>query len=453
MPAGLAAERAAAGRLALTPACRHLVGVFLLREKSRKLPPELQAYAPSKVTRVGIIGAGVMGAGIAQLAALRGCEVYLQEVNEEALGRGIFRINELFQKAAARGIVGEQEYARAMNAIHPTLDWKGFDTVEVVVEAAVEDLEVKKALFRQLAEKTKPETILATNTSALSVTSLQEGLPNPERVAGLHFFNPVHKMPLIEVVRTPASSERTAGVLMQWALALGKTPVLVRDSPGFVVNRILMPYLNEAVLLVAEGMAIQQVDEVMRRFGMPMGPLELLDQVGLDIAAHVARSMQPHFGDRFSLNPAFEQMTESTWLGQKSGAGFYRYRGKKSRVNKDVLPLLRSAKPADARMPITSLPRGAQPREAQERMVLLMVNEAAACVGEQLTAGPEQVDLAMIFGTGWAPHRGGPLRYADERGLSNLVQALEEMAARLGRRFEPCPELRRRGQAGEQFYR
>src|SRR5262245_13454502 len=156
MQAGLAAERAAAGRLALTPACRHLVGVFLLREKSRKLPPELQAYAPSKVTKVGIVGAGVMGAGIAQLAALRGCEVYLQEVNEEALGRGIFRINELFEKAAARGVVGEQEYARAMNAIHPTLDWKGFETVEVVVEAAVEDLEVKKTLFRQLVEKTKP---------------------------------------------------------------------------------------------------------------------------------------------------------------------------------------------------------------------------------------------------------------------------------------------------------
>jgi 3-hydroxyacyl-CoA dehydrogenase/enoyl-CoA hydratase/3-hydroxybutyryl-CoA epimerase len=262
-------------------------------------------------------------------------------------------------------------------------------------------------------------------------------LKHPERVAGLHFFNPVHKMPLVEVARSPATGERSVAALAQWAVSLGKTPVLVKDSPGLVVNRVLVPYLNEAVLLVTEGLGIEQVDRVMVRFGMPMGPLELLDQVGLDVAAHIARALQPAFGGRFPDNPAFEQMKNRGWLGQKNGVGFYRYAGKKKRVNRFAQALIRSEQPAQA----SRLPLAARLTEARERMVLLMCNEAAACLGEGLAAVRDVIDLAMVMGTGWAPFRGGPLHYTADRGAGEVVEALRTMAQRHGPRFEPCASL------------
>ena len=236
--------------------------------------------------------------------------------------------------------------------------------------------------------------------------------------------------------------------LTQWAMQLGKTPVVVRDSPGFVVNRILMPYLNEAVILLAEGLTIEQVDRAMKRFGMPMGPLELLDQIGLDVAAHVAQSMQPVLAGRFEPNTAFEKMRAAGLLGQKSGRGFYLHGGKKPRVNTQVQDLLRDEQTASTSQ---ALPPAVRQSEGRERMVLLMVNEAALGLSEGLTASAAAIDLAMVLGTGWAPHRGGPLRYADDRGLADIVQALTNLAARHGRRFEPCAELKRRAEANEPF--
>jgi 3-hydroxyacyl-CoA dehydrogenase/enoyl-CoA hydratase/3-hydroxybutyryl-CoA epimerase len=448
MAEGLAREREAAGRLALSGACRHLVGLFFQHEKARRLPESLAALRPPEVHRVGVVGAGTMGAGIVQLAALKGCEVWVQEVNEEALGAGLFKVTTLFEKAVERGVVTQNEAQRRLAGVHSTLKWEGFDKVDLVVEAALEDLEAKRTVFRELEAHTRPTTVLATNTSSLPVESLQAGLEHPERVAGLHFFNPVHKMPLVEVARAPQSGEPALALLTQWAIALGKTPVLVRDSPGFVVNRVLMPYLNEAVLLVAEGLKIEQIDGVMKRFGMPMGPLEVLDQIGLDVAAHVAQTMQPLLTGRFEPNTAFEQMKGNGWLGQKSGKGFYVHKGKHPKPNALAQNLLRSPHVGGV---AKALSPAARLTEARERMVLLMVNEAALGLSEGLTADAESLDLAMVMGTGWAPHRGGPLHYADDRGLPEVVQALRGLAARHGRRFEPCAELTGRAEAGLPF--
>lgn len=447
MTAGLAYERGAAGRLAVSTACRNLIGLFFQTQKSDKLPEELRGAAATEVRRVGVVGAGTMGAGIAQLAAFKGCKVVVQDVSQAALDSGMERIEGLFRKAVERRLLTEPESAERLAAIQGTMKWEGFDNVDVVIEAALENLDAKRAVFRELEVRTRPGTVLATNTSSLPVERLQEVLTHPERVAGLHFFNPVHKMPLVEVARAPASSATTLATLMQWGSQLGKTPVLVRDSPGFAVNRVLTPYLNEAVILVTEGLTIEQVDRVMKRFGMPMGPLELLDQVGLDIAAHATHSMQPLLAGRIEPNPAFEKMRSAGLLGQKSRRGFYLHGGKKPKVNAKAQELLQAGPTSSTQ----ALPTAARVAEGRERMVLLMVNEAALALSEHLTASAEALNLAMVLGSGWAPHRGGPLRYADDRGIADIVQSLTALSGRHGRRFEPCAELKRRADANEPF--
>jgi 3-hydroxyacyl-CoA dehydrogenase/enoyl-CoA hydratase/3-hydroxybutyryl-CoA epimerase len=447
--AGLEAEQSAASRLATTRACHNLVNLFLQREQART--PRATAERIPEVHRVGVVGAGTMGAGIAQLAAIRGCKVVVQETDAEALGHGIFRIEELFTKAVERGVLTPEEAGNKLGAITGTVTWEGFADVDLVVEAVIENPDIKIPLFKELERHTRPDTVLATNTSSILVALLQEGLEHPERVGGIHFFNPVHRMDLVEVVRTARTDERTVDLLASWALALGKTPIRVKDSPGFVVNRVLMPYVNEAILIVTEGLSIDTVDRLMRRFGMPMGPLEMLDQVGLDVAAHIADGMQPAFGDRYAPNPAFRRMSQSGWLGQKTGFGFYRHRGRKRRVNKDVLPLLRSEKPLTLDL-VRRLPKAVRQQQARDRMVLLMVNEAAACLGEGLAENPQAIDLAVVLGTGWAPHRGGPLHYADAFGIARVVDTLKDCALHFGPHFDPCQELRSRAAAGRPFY-
>jgi 3-hydroxyacyl-CoA dehydrogenase/enoyl-CoA hydratase/3-hydroxybutyryl-CoA epimerase len=445
MDAGLKYEHEAIGRLATTTAARNLITLFFLMEKARK-PSDAPAEAALPCRKVGVVGAGTMGAGIAQLAAVKGCQVVVQEINDAALAAGVKKIEDLFQKAVERKVMSADDARQKLAAIGKTTTWEGFGDTDLVIEAVIEDLDKKREVFRELERRTRPQTILATNTSSLSVTALQQGMNHPERIGGLHFFNPVHKMPLVEVIRAPETTESVGTVMARWAAALGKTPVVVKDSPGFVVNRVLAPYMNEAGLLVTEGMPVEDIDRVMRRFGMPMGPLELLDTVGLDVAAHVAKVVGPAFAGRLTPHPALELMGQKGWLGQKSGAGFYRYAGKKKRVNTEALSTLpggdRPAKPAGEK----------ERRDARERMVLLMVNEAAACLGEGLAPTADVIDLAMIFGTGWAPHRGGPLRYADDRGAADIVKAMVDLTRRFGPRFEPCAELRQRAQTGAKFY-
>ncbi|MFL5243793.1 MAG: 3-hydroxyacyl-CoA dehydrogenase NAD-binding domain-containing protein [Gemmataceae bacterium] len=447
LDAGLQREREAAARLATSNACHNLVNLFLQRERARDIAKGDQANAPS-VARVGIVGAGVMGAGIAQLAAIKGYQVIVQEVNDAALGAGMLRIAGLIQKAVERKLLSESEAREKLAAIQGTTEWRGFDGVDLVVEAAIEDKQAKQNLFRELDRRTGPETPLATNTSSLAVSELEQGLSHPERVAGLHFFNPVHKMPLVEVVRTPKTLDSVAKQLARWAVKLGKTPVIVGDGPGFVVNRILMPYLAEAVLLVAEKLPIDQIDQTMQRFGMPMGPLDLLDQVGLDIAAHVGRSVQPALGSRLALagsNPfqVFEGLIAKGWLGQKSGTGFYRHQGKRKKVNEMAANFIVQELGSSVGGNLSDLPASAAMTEARERLVLLMVNEAAMVLEEGLAEDAEAIDLAMVLGTGWAPHRGGPLHYAQQRGVANCIKALEDRAERIGPRFAPSTGLRK----------
>jgi 3-hydroxyacyl-CoA dehydrogenase/enoyl-CoA hydratase/3-hydroxybutyryl-CoA epimerase len=458
--AGLAQERASAGRLATTPACRNLIGLFQLREKARKPPASFTPHAEGtngetsmvpEIRRVGIVGAGTMGAGIAQLAAIRGFEVVVQEVNDQALAAGMRKIEKLFAQAVERKILPETEARRVLAAMKRTTSWEGFQEVDLVVEAVIEDLELKRRIFRDLESRTPAQAILATNTSSLLVRRIQDGLTHPERVAALHFFNPVHKMPLIEVAYGAETLPSTVAALVRWSAALGKTPVVVKDSPGFVVNRVLMPYFNEALLLLTEGVSAHAVDQALRRFGMPMGPLELLDQIGLDVAAHICKTMEDASGfalagkeDRkgSQARALFERLQAAGFLGQKAGKGFYLHGRKRVRENPAVAKVLGKTT-GKARLPV---------RDIQERAISVMVNEAAACLGEGIVSDAETIDLAMVLGTGWAPHRGGPLRYADDLGLTELVQTLNYLRQKHGPRFDPCEELRRRALLSERFY-
>lgn len=435
MDAGLAFESAAVGRLATSAASRNLIGLFLQHEEARK--PRVTSPPPEVLRRVGVVGAGVMGVGIAELAILKGCEVVIREVNDTALGLGMFRLIAMMNKAVGRGLLTAAEMQKRLANVHGTTAWKGFADLDLVIEAVVEDLDVKRAVFRELEQHTAPSTILATNTSSLRVADLQQGLQHPERVAGLHFFNPVHLMPLVEVAHTPATRPAVIDSLTDWVVRLGKAPVRVQDSPGFVVNRVLMPYFGEALELLRGGMRVQVIDEALRRFGMARGPLEVLDQVGLDVAAHAARALRPIFGDRLPGGEVLEKMQSLGWLGVKSGTGFYRYGRGKPRANDAVLSLVRDP----AATAVTGTPTD-EMATARERLVTLMVNEAALCLQEGLVESADALDLAMVLGTGWAPHRGGPLHYARQRGVADVVASMERLARALGPRFEPSEALK-----------
>ena len=454
---GLSRERRAVKNLATSAACRNLVRLFLRFQQARQAtaPAQPRDGRPSP-RRIGVVGTGTMGAGIVQLILLNGRRdndqhavdtLVIHQPTDSSLSRGLGRVQALLDKAVDRGLLSSSDARRSLASIQCTTRWEGFDRVDLVIESVTEDLGVKRKLFQELERRTRPSTILATNTSSLLVSQLQEGLGHPSRVAGLHFFHPVHRIPLVEIVRAPATDDATIDALHRWACELGKAPLVVQDSRGFVVNRILMPYVNEAMLLLSEGMPADRIDHVMRRFGMPLGPLELLDRAGLDVAAHIALSMQPELGSRFAPNTLLERMCSRGWLGTKAGTGFYVYGARNSkRPNAALRRLARNGQRHSSNRAPDQL------QQARDRMVGLMINESADCLAKGLLPSAEAIDLAMVLGTGWAPHRGGPLRHCDSLGLQRAVRQLERLARQHGPRFQPTAELLRRAAAGESFY-
>jgi 3-hydroxyacyl-CoA dehydrogenase/enoyl-CoA hydratase/3-hydroxybutyryl-CoA epimerase len=442
LEAGLALERAAVLELARTPECRNLMSVFFLQERAKKLKIADAEGTGREVRRVAVIGAGVMGAGIAQWTAARGYPVVLRDVAPEALAKGLQTAEKLFRDAVKRRVFSGAEAAAGFNRIVPVSSDVPLSQVDLVIEAAVEKLEVKQTVFRGLEARAEGKTVLATNTSALSIDAIADGLAAPERVLGIHFFNPVHRMQLVEIVRGPRTSPAAVDTALRFVKAIGKLPVVVKDSPGFLVNRILLPYMVEAVHLFREGCAVERVDRVMRDFGMPMGPLRLADEVGLEVAQHVALDLQSRLEKPVPIDDTLEKMIARGWLGRKSGRGFYVFGAAKAERPAPDLDAMQGRDPAptqdDARL--------------RDRMVLVMINEAARCLEEGVVAAPEDVDFGLIFGTGWAPFRGGPLRYADALGAAAIVARLEQLQAEVAPYFEPCTRLRTIARAGASFY-
>ena len=432
--ASLARERAAVAELVNLETTRNLIRVFFLQEHAKKS----SAPVGAKIERAAVIGAGVMGAGIAQWLSTRGLRVILRDVDAARVAAGMAGIGKLFADGVRARALSEHEARTAMDRITPAASEISLRGADIVIEAAVEKMPVKKTIFQRLDDLTREDAILATNTSALSITDIAAATRHPGRVVGIHFFNPVHKMQLVEVVVSDATAPEVAQRAVQFVQRIGKLPVVVRDRPGFLVNRILLPYLSEAGELFAAGADPIVIDDAMLDFGMPMGPLRLTDEVGVDIAADVAATLAAAFPNRIRVPAILGGMIAAGMLGKKSGAGFYRYApGGEPVVNPAALALRSS---------------GATPEKIGERLALLMVNEAAACLGERVAASAGDVDLAMVMGTGWAPFRGGPLRYADSLGVKRVFETLLQLAETAGPRYAPCALIAELARTGGRFH-
>ncbi|MBT8403657.1 MAG: enoyl-CoA hydratase/isomerase family protein [Gemmatimonadetes bacterium] len=441
----LALEARAFGELSATPAHASLLHVFHLREAARKTARAVPGGTARAVDRIGVIGAGIMGGGIAQLAAYRDVDVRMKDIRDDAIAGGLQHARELFDTAVSRRKLRRSEADRKMARIRGGLDWHGFPTADLVVEAVVERLDVKRAVLTEAEGVLDDRAVLATNTSSLSVDAMAEALARPERFCGVHFFNPVHRMPLVEIVRGAATDLDTVATAHAFAVALGKVPVVCRDGPGFVVNRILGPYLNEAGHLLADGASVEAIDRVAVEFGMPMGPLRLMDEVGLDIARHAGDSMYAALGERLQPAAPLVALGETDRLGRKNGRGFYRYdKGREAGVDPDVLNALGEAVSRDGDAPDDG--------SIRERLVLSMVNEAARILEDRIVATAGELDLAMIMGSGFPPFRGGLLRFADAHHPRSLLEMLESLAAEVGARFEPAPTIRRLAAEDRGFY-
>lgn len=438
----LEVEARGLAELAVTPVSKNLVRLFLLRQAARRvLGPELEAQR-REVRRTAVLGAGVMGGGIAEVIAARDIPVVLKDVDQEALDEGLRHAHRLLKQGGEKGVFTPEEVGLKFALIQGTLTYDKFDEVDLVIEAVVERLPVKQTVLRECEARMPEEAVFATNTSSLSVAELASAAERPERVLGLHFFNPVHKMPLVEVIRTEDLSDAAMATALGFVVTLGKTPVLVDDAPGFLVNRLLAPYLNEAGFLLEEGVPVEALDRALREFGMPMGPCRLLDEVGFDVAEHVAREMEAAFGDRMRPSPVIGLLRQEGRLGRKNDRGFYIYdHGREQEVDREVRKALERRfgrhTPDDA--------------EILRRSLYPMVNEAAHALAAGIVESADQVDLAIVMGTGFPPFRGGLLRWADHEGLPEIVRSLSEHAERHGPRFAPAPLLEETAQAGRTF--
>ncbi|MCO5142485.1 MAG: 3-hydroxyacyl-CoA dehydrogenase NAD-binding domain-containing protein [Oligoflexia bacterium] len=435
MDEALKREAKAFSQLAVTPISKRLIEIFQLTEGVKKTNGVSDEVKATKVERAGLLGAGVMGGGIAWAFANKDIPVRMKDLNWDGIRLGYEQAGENFGFALKKRKLTKPQFLGKMGMISGSLDYSGFRNVDVVVEAVVENMDVKKKVMAETEKYISENCILASNTSSLSITEMQSAVSRPQNVGGLHFFNPVSRMPLVEVIAGEKTSKETVATLFELSKKLGKTPIVVKDGPGFLVNRLLLPYMNEALFLYEEGVSIERIDQVMLDFGMPMGPMRLVDEVGIDVAAKVAKILNQAFGARAEASPVSEEIVKSGRLGKKNGKGFYKYEnGKPTAVDESIDALVKSRTTKSARLSDLDLVK---------RMTYPMINEAALALAEGVVATPGEVDLGMIFGTGFAPFRGGLLRYADSEVPQQVAEALEKFSqAGGGERLAPNQALR-----------
>lgn len=442
----LAIESDLFSEVAITDISKNLIKIFFMTENIKKQTGVHDAsIKPSKISNMGVLGAGTMGGGIAQLGADKGIEVRVKDLNADALSKAFIAAKSIWDRKVKRRRMNKWEFKEKMGRISGGTDYAGFGRMDLVVEAIVEDMKIKQAVIGETAKNMPEDAIIATNTSSLSVTEMAKGHPKPENFGGMHFFNPVHKMPLVEVIRGEQTSDLTTATIFDLSKKMGKFPVVVKDGPGFLVNRLLLPYLNEAVFMLEEGMSVEQVDKYYLKFGMPMGPFHLIDEIGIDVAVKVAKIFHDAFGDRAKPSDKMAKIVETGRMGKKNQKGFYHYdeKGKKGEVDQSVYKDLGLGTPSNPFDEETCVNRG----------VFAMVNEAArALIDDKIVEKAEEVDLAMIMGTGFPPFRGGLMNHADAVGAKKIADELSRFSESFGPRFTPAESLMKMADRDATYY-
>lgn len=443
-------EREGFAEVALTDISKNLIQLFFWMENIKKrngLPAgSTSTVKPREIKHMAVLGAGTMGGGIAQLAADKGVFVRMKDISNEALKRGFEAAADIWNKKVKRRRMTEKEMQAKMGHLTGTLDYSGFNNMDLVVEAVVEDMNIKKKVIAETASHCPENCIIATNTSSLSVNEMAEAHPKPENFIGLHYFNPVHKMPLVEVIRGRHTSDEVTTTVFEFAKRMGKTPVVVNDGPGFLVNRLLLPWLSEALFILEDGEDIRTVDRYYtHQFGMPMGPYRLMDEIGIDVCMKVLKIFKSSFGDRMQVSKLVEKVSQTQRFGKKNLKGFYKYdeNGREQGVDETVY----------AELGLPASKGGLPAQEIIDRGIYAMINEAAlALLQDKIVESAEEVDIAMIFGTGFPPFRGGLLKYADSVGIKNLVERLESFESKYSARFKPTSPLLDLVNTGKTFY-
>ncbi len=437
---GLENEAKLFGEAGATPESRALVNLFFGMTDAKKNPLETEVRS---VNTIGILGAGLMGSGIADVSINKGkYSVLLKDRTMEDAAKGEKAIyDELNQKTKKR-ILTEFERDQIFSRVTGTDSYDAFGKADVVIEAVFEDLNLKRRIVAEVEANTKDHCIFATNTSSLPISEIAEGAKRHENIIGMHYFSPVQKMPLLEIITTEQTADWVTATAYDIGVKQGKTVIVVGDGPGFYTTRILAPYMNEALLLLEEGASIEFLDSVMKKFGYPVGPMALLDEVGMDVGAHVGETMAPMFNARGGKSSTkAKELMDAGFLGRKNKKGLYTYESKKKQVNSAIYQHFGGSnrKNPDAEY-------------AQLRMALMMVNEAAYCLQEGILKSPTDGDLGAILGLGFPPFTGGPFRYVDYAGVENVVDRMHQFTDRFGVRFTPAPILVDMAKSGKTFY-
>jgi 3-hydroxyacyl-CoA dehydrogenase/enoyl-CoA hydratase/3-hydroxybutyryl-CoA epimerase len=434
---GYAAESRHFGELVVTDVCRRLIDLFFASTEARKrVPPEVPVAGEQALDRLGLVGGGLMGAGIAAAAAQCGLPVRLREKDASAAGNALLRIH------LHRDALTPLQAGLSFERVSVCTDWSGFRTVDLVIEAVDEDLKLKQSVLGELEKVTHPGCILASNTSSLPIAEIARNSARPERVIGLHFFFPVAKVPLVEIIITPATVGEVVATALSFVRLLGKTPIMVRDGPGFFTSRILSPYLNEAALMLEEGASIEALDRAMQDWGFSIGPLALMDEIGIDTSARVARIMSEAYESRMSMARSLDWIGADGRKGRKNGRGFYHYGGKHKQVDRSVYRLI----------PDGWKGRSFSAEEIQRRLSMSLLNEAAFCLQEGILFQPQDGDVGAVLGLGFPAFRGGPFRSLDTLRASEAVHILLGLAARHGERFRPADLLVEMARTQRSFY-
>ncbi|MFP5384630.1 MAG: fatty acid oxidation complex subunit alpha FadB [Bacteriovoracia bacterium] len=433
---------------AKTKTAECLTQVFLGDQYLKKVSKQVTKNA--KPTQFGaVLGAGIMGGGIAYQSASTGTPVLMKDIKPEQLDLGMNEASKIMLKAVERKKLTPEKMAKILASITPTLSYADFSHAQFVVEAVVENVKVKKAVFQEVEKNISPDAVLATNTSTISITKLAEELSRPENFCGMHFFNPVHRMPLVEIIRGAKTSEETVAKAVQYANQMGKTPIVVNDCAGFLVNRILFPYFKGFVHLLEDGVDFQRIDKVMEKFGWPMGPAYLLDVVGIDTGVHASKIMADAFPDRmaYSDKTILEVMYENKRFGQKNGLGFYEYETDKKgrpvkKVNQKVYELIKSVVKKEVQL---------TDEDIVMRMMIPMITEASRCLEDKIVNSPVEVDMGLLLGLGFPPFRAGALKYADSIGLKKLEEESKKFHS-IGHMYEFTPYMKGLAAENKTYY-